>query len=1136
MDSMEVSRQRAERLHRDGVAAGHNPEEPYAFVCAEATRRGLVVEQVPEGDPRLYGGRAVYDADSLLIIHEQSGDPFTHAFLVAHEIGHAELGGSGAPYPPTKIDPLQAAEAVPLGVDRVADYSHRQRREVQMNVFAREFLLPRGWLRTLHIDKGLTAVEIASMCGAPHAVVAQQLFDALLLPPIEVSEEPGGEDKPLMPDQVEAAAHDGKPFLLEAGPGTGKTKTLVGRIEYLLGQGVDPASILVLTFSNKAAAELAERVAARHPAEVASIWIGTFHGFGLDLIRRFHDRLGLPADPRLIDRTDAIALLEDEYPRLGLKHFKNLWDPSIPLGEMLAAISRANDEVVNAAGYRALSEAMLNSAESEDDRVAAERCLEVATVFAAYEHIKAAAGSVDFGDLVALPVRLCEAHDDVREHLTGTYRHILVDEFQDVNRSSVRLLKALAGDGRNLWAVGDVKQSIYRFRGASSFNVARFGREDFGAGRRQRLTRNYRSIKEIIDAFTAFASDMPSNRGTDIGLDAVRGSGGFLPEYRSATTTEDEVAAVAEAVHEMREAGYSFRDQAVLSSGNERLSRFAEDLEQLGIPVLYLGSLFERDEVKNLLSLLSILIDRRPMGLLRVAAMDGYAVPLSDVAHLLEHLRENELGPMEWCRVLDEVPGLSSAGRKGLRGIGTLLSGFGVDADPWDVLATVLLDRSRIAAELAVATDVRGQSQGVAIWQLMNFLRAQPAGSGLPTYRLLERIRRLVLLADERDLRQLPIAAQGIDAVRLMTMHGSKGLEFPVVHIPGLNDGSLPRAPGQMLARGVSPPDGMIEGAAGTGVDAVKAALVEEQECLFFVAMSRARDRLFMYSPTQTANGRRRRRSPFIDRVAAQVRERHVQPTLQLPPDAGETAVPVTLEGPFAFSDSQLSLYERCPRRFLYTHILEVGGRRSETAFMRMHVAVQQVVDRLRQHAEASSEQLRAAFEEAWATSGPLDHGYCDEYKGIAWQLIRFYSESAGEMERRPPQMLRLAVEGGEVVVTPDQQLVGKTGEVVMQRVSTGHKHSKDEESLAAAAFYLAATAHRPGCRVELVHLSDEKVTPVAMSARVLGNRRNTILEMSRKVRAGHFLPNESLTCPRCPAFFICGRLPDGPYTKKNMG
>ena len=173
-----------------------------------------------------------------------------------------------------------------------------------------------------------------------------------------------------------------------------------------------------------------------------------------------------------------------------------------------------------------------------------------------------------------------------------------------------------------------------------------------------------------------------------------------------------------------------------------------------------------------------------------------------------------------------------------------------------------------MAADLAKADDVRARSRGVAIWQFMNFLRAQQPGSGFAISRLLDRIRRLVLLSDERDLRQLPVAAQGIDAVRLMTMHGSKGLEFPVVHIPGLTNGSLPRSPNTSIARGAVPPDGLIDGAEGRAIDAIRASIAEEQQCLFFVALSRARDRLFVYSPTEKSNGSTWPRSSFVNRLA----------------------------------------------------------------------------------------------------------------------------------------------------------------------------------------------------------------------------------------------------------------------------
>lgn len=1135
MNSLEAGRQRAERLHAEVVSAGHDPRSPYEFVRAEATKRLIDVERVPKGDIRLHGGRALYDPDALLILHENSGDTFLDAFLVAHELGHIELGGQAEPMAVTDADPLRAAEAVPIGVERVVDYSRRQRREVQMDLFAREFLLPRSWLRELHVAQGMTASEIAAYARAPFPVVAQQLLDALLLPRIEIETEGEAPERPLAPDQAEAATHKGSPFLLEAGPGTGKTQTLVGRIEYLLTNGVDPEKILILTFSNKAAGELSERIGKKYPEAAAKMWAGTFHGFGLDIIRRFHDTLNLPVSPRLLDRSDAIELLESEYPKLNLAHFKNLWDPSETLGRILSAISRANDEVVGASEYQALAEKMRTAATTDEERIAAEKCLEVATAFTAYERLKAERGCVDFGDLVALPVRLCEAHPDIRAHLATAYEHILVDEYQDVNRASVRLLKAIAGDGKNLWAVGDVKQSIYRFRGASAYNMTRFGNEDFPGAKRGRLTTNYRSRQEVVTAYLKFAADIPSVRGSNINLKADRGACGHLPEYRAVTTSDDEIVAVSEAIEEFRKDGYSYRDQAILSSGNDRLGRFAEGLERLGIPVLYLGSLFERDEIKELLSVLLLIVDRRAMGLVRVAASDRWAVPLGDVASVLWHLKDQDGLPLAWVTNLDGVPGLTEEGREGLRKVAALADGFSINANPWDVLASVLLDRSRIAAEIAESSAVNARTQGIAIWQLMSFIRTQPPAKGLPITRLLERIRRMVQHGDEKDLRQLPTSAQGIDAVRLMTMHGSKGLEFDVVHIPGMVNGSLPRSPKSDLARSIIPPDGLIEGGGGKSLDALMTSISEEHECLFFVAMSRARDRLLLYSPTEKSGGTKWPRSSFIDRLGGTITESRISPKTSLPPSDSSLPVSLTFEADVILTDSQIALYQRCPRRFLYTHILEIGGRRSETAFMKMHNAVQKVIEATfaGEELEISRESFDAAFEEAWISHGPSDHGYAEEYKQIAVGLIRYLEESTnGFKVHRPPQ-LRFSIQGGEVVITPDQVVSHPDGQVIMRKVRTGHQSDKEKGGVAAAVFHLAATAHTPGCKVELVHLGDGEVTPIEMSARVLGNRKETLKTIADDLRTGEFPLKEDMACPRCPAFFICGRLPAGPLVKK---
>jgi superfamily I DNA/RNA helicase len=1133
MDTIEIVRQSAERLHMDAVKRGGNPWQPYDFACGEATRRSIAVERLPKGDVRLRGARALYDPDALTILHETTGSNFVDAFLVAHEIGHVEFDGANEAITSVAADPARPAEAAPIGIDRVIDYGRRERREVQMDLFGREFLLPRSVARRLHVEDGMTASVIAERVSAPVEVIAQQLLDALLLPSVQVDYRIRTE-KPLNDEQKQAAEHWGSPYLLEAGPGTGKTQTLVGRLNWLLEKkGVSPEKVLVLTFSNKAAGELSDRIAAKAPAAAAAIWIGTFHSFGLDIIRRFHDRLNLPANPRLMDRTEAIDILSDGFPRLGLKHYRNLWDPSFEIGDILAAISRAKDEVVSAGRYGELADAMPSVTPEDVD--ARDKCQEVAKVYAHYEALKEARECLDFGDLVSLAVRLMEDDGEVRAHLSERYEHILVDEFQDVNRASVRLLKAIAGSGQNLWVVGDAKQSIYRFRGASSVNVARFGKQDFPGGTRGRLKINYRSSKEIVDAFVAFAAhDMKAAAGSDVALEAYRGPSGVKPQYRAVEKGPDEIAAIAEAVEENRSAGMSYRDQALLCTGNERLARLASALGSMGIPVLYLGSLFERDEIQELLSLLSLLTDRRAMGLVRVATMPAFLLSLSDAAAIITRLKSRDDEPLRWLQTIDESLGLSAGAEKTLLALRHVLEGFGVASNPWAVLTSVLLDRTTIAADISRSDDVSVRARGLAIWQFMNFVRAQPPASGLPISRLLDRIRRLVLLADERDLRELPSAAQSIDALRMMTIHGSKGLEFSAVHIPGMNADTMPRSPNHV--RGCPPPNGMVEGIAGSGIDVLKSGHVEEQECLFFVALSRARDRLVLYSPTKTANDRARKRSPFLDRLGGTIDCMVVRPSLRLPPSEDETPISVRFPAGILLTDHKLALFDRCPRRFFYTHVLEVGGRRTQSAFMQMHGAVRSVIDWLMEDPTAmpSASDVEVRLDEEWDLQKLGENGYSDDFKQIARELIAYFIASREGFERSMPTEMRLSVVGGEIVVRPDEVLTGKDGRKRLRAVRTGHARSTEMDTVATAVFTLAAHGAFPGCIVEFVHLGDGAVQEVDMSLKVLGNRKTTAGEMISKIGSGLFPKKESSrSCPRCPAFFICGPVPGGTMEKK---
>ncbi|QCF26126.1 ATP-dependent helicase [Hydrocarboniclastica marina] len=1137
MDAIEAARQTAEKLHLAASARGSDTSNLLRFVKDEAEHRRIDVFAMPQGDPKLNRGRALFDSQAEMILYEDVGSDFDKAFLIAHEIGHLELEGLSKDNLTQGVEPDRSAEAPAVGAERVVDYGNRERREIIMDLFARELLLPRSLVKRWHIDEQMTSGSIAERLKAPLSVVQQQLIDALLLPPIEPSHAApaAGAQIGLDESQRAAALHRGSAFQLQAGPGTGKTRTLVYRIESLLEEGVDPGTILVLTFSNKAAGELRERIAAKFPEAVATLWLGTFHSFGLDIVHRFHDRLGMSEHPRVVSRFEAIEMLEDELARLPLKHFRNLYDPTLDLGDMLSAISRAKDEVVNATEYRALAEAMLESAEDEKQREQAEKCLDVAQLYQVYERLLQYTDSVDFGDLVSLPAGLVESDSDVQQLLSSRHQHILVDEYQDVNRASVRLIKAIAGGGKRLWVVGDSRQSIYRFRGASSINMRRFT-ADFPGAEIAELKINYRSSNEIVDLYRRFSIDMKaSEKALPLQLDAKRGRLGKRPEFRVATTADDEIAVIAAAVEEKKRQGIEYKDQAILCTSNNRLSEIAASFETLGLPVLYLGSLFERDEIKDLLSLLSLVTDRRATGLIRAATLPGYTVHLEHLTALQQHLREADLAPFSWGALVDEVPGLDEQACKTLKRLSAMMNNFPPHTNPWSVLASLVIDRLGWAKQAAQAEDLQGQMRGIALWQLLNFARTPVKGSGLPVDRLLSRIRRIVLLSEDREMRQLPQAALSINGVRLMTIHASKGLEFSVVHLPGMIATGLP---GSNRPPRCVPPDGLIEGTEGlTGLEAIKAGHDEEEECKFFVATSRAQDSLLMYASSLQNNGKNRSRSTYIGRIAPVIQQQNIPSRLS--PTPIEPEILSVSNEELLLSEKQISLYDRCPRRFLYTHALALAGTRTESAFMQMHSAVYEVLGWLGQHHSESTpraDELEAQFMQSWQIRGPVDHGYTDDYRRIGQRLVQYLMETRQGRKLVKPEALQVSFPEGKIIVLPDEVSCDIDGNHSIRCIKTGKKGSDEFDRIEYTLLVEAAERHfGHGTRVEAVHLAGETLEAVTVSDRKRTTRLDKAQSALGSIARGHFpaMP-ENRTCPRCPSFFICGKVPPGNIRIKN--
>ena len=617
---------------------------------------------------------------------------------------------------------------------------------------------------------------------------------------------------------------------------------------------------------------------------------------------------------------------------------------------------------------------------------------------------------------------------------------------------------------------------------------------------------------------------------------AFRGKSGNKPIFVSVGTRDDEVEEISARIRRAHEEGCAYKDQAVLCKGNDRVSLIARGLEDRGIPVLYLGPLFDRPEVKEALAILSLLTDPRAMGLACTSTMRNFAMTVDDVAKCASHLAGTPtLQPLDWTISLHGLTGLSNRGRSGLAAIVDALQRLTAESTVWRAFATVFLDNTRLAAESSEQARGGQPLPAIALWQLQNFLRSvRIEKSGYPVTDLLNHVRRLAILSDERELRDLPLAAQAHDAVRLMTIHGSKGLEFKELHLPSLTKASLPGSAN--VNPPLPPPDGMIEGGAFRGLDVHKEGHDEEQECLFFVALSRAEDRVTLYAASRRADGRRQGRSPFVDRIESWLdAENPIADSAEGP--SRVEVVEVSFETPMRLSPSQLALYEMCARRFFYAHVLKLGGRRTETPFMKMHSAVQAMVDDLlaREHGSPNEAELDALFGRHWMAHGPTDHGYADFYERAARRLIAFLMEVRAGETPEPREKFELDVGDARIIVRPDEHTRTGDGRLVLRRVHTGRQTSKSTDELDAASYQLAAGTHG---EIEFVFLSDESRVTIDMGTRMLDARQDRIEAAGAKIGAGRFPANPkrpSRTCPRCPYFFICSKPMEGRLTKKSL-
>ncbi len=1166
MINLHPIRQRAWEAHRR-LRPELAESEPNLLPAEELLDRasaetGLERYAVPPWDRLLAGARAVLLRDHDTIYYAAPDSPQTarlQRFSQAHEFAHNWLHATDRDaFDVEKEEQLALLllPSLPQTAQVAQGYSPAERRESEANAFAAEFLLPAPLLRHAFIEQHLNASQIADLVGVSESCVLTQLALALLLPAPELEAfpprfpapppqeravsdrvmegKPGGVAAGLDPDQAAAALLECGPALIDAGPGTGKTRTLVARAAHLLQErGLPPERLLALTFSNKAAEEMRVRLQESVGAAADQVWIGTFHAFGFEILRKDGQRLGLPNTPKLLQTSDAVDLLVTHLDQLGLQELEYLSDPTLPFPDILRCISRAKDECITPQAYLALANTQYETAANDEERMRAVKSREVAGVYAVYERLKREQGLLDFGDLLMRAVELLDLDPEVRARWQEQFAHVLADEYQDVNRACAYLLQRLVGEGKGFWAVGDLRQAIYRFRGASPANVRQFDR-DFPGGQRLRLGINYRSYAPIVSLFSGFAEAMSAENPDALApadrrlLWEPQRGGEDLPALTFAEAQDEEGQAdglSAQILH-FQEAGMRMQDQAILVCTNAQATDLAERLERRGIPTQHLGSLFDRSEVKDMLALVALVAEPEGTTLPRVAQFAEYRIPLDDVTFLLAEARERQKSFPEALGLAQDLPGLSQAGREGLNRLWRQIKPIVYRGDAWALLTRYLFEQSGYLLPLIAAQTVAARQQLLALSQLLTFAqgltaRLQPNEGETQSQLFLRHLRQLILCGEERSART-PGGVEDLPAVRLMTVHQSKGLEFPVVYLPNLNRGQFPaRGSGGMVA----PPPALL------GEDS-EDAKADAADCLFFVALSRAKDHLILSRPLER-NGTQTKPSSLLDRLAPALTACGAMrvPWLRTQFGNAVATTPPELSAPPELSLWQVDSYRDCPRRFYYQQVARLPRPDDTSPYLHFHGSLKETLQWL--HSERSAGRTPAPEE----ASQRLTEAWEQKFTGTETAQSRVLRGHAEKMlanafqnltpPRDAPPALRLvaSLEHGRVEVSCDEAETLPDGTLRIARHFRRRIKKDDHTDERLALIRQAATQTDPSRPVtlELRSLVDGEIKEVKPSLRYEPARIEKYNAALHGIRAGLFPPEpEERKCALCPFFFLC--------------
>jgi DNA helicase-2/ATP-dependent DNA helicase PcrA len=788
--------------------------------------------------------------------------------------------------------------------------------------------------------------------------------------------------------QRQAVTHDTGPLLIVAGAGTGKTTVITRRIAWLITQRrARPEEILALTFTDKAAAEMEERVDTLVPYGYADVEIATFHAFGDRILREHALEIGLTPDVRVLNRAEQVIFFRDRLFELPLNHYRPLGNPTRHLQALITLVSRCKDEDISPEEYQAYAERLVREAAAapdyEEARERAAQQRELAATYAKYRELMAREGCVDFGDQIVLVLKLLRARAYVLGGYQRRFKYILVDEFQDTNHAQFELVKLLAARHANLAVVADDDQSIYKWRGAAISNVLGF-LERYPEARQVVLTENFRSHQAILDtAYRLIVNNNPDRlevrSGISKRLTAVRELAGLAPQHLHYETGTQEADAVAERIRERIAAGaWKPDDVAVLVRSNDDADAFLRALNLKGLPWTFSGNagLYGRPEIRLLIAFLRALVHADDsLSLYYLASSELYDVPVVELRRCTTYADRRHLDLFDVLRRVGEIPELrdqvDAPSQAAMRHLVADLERYmelARETPTGEILYQLLKDsgwllrmsRERTARDVAEARNIS-----------KFFDRVQSAARALRYDNVREFVKHLDALIEAGEDPAVAEADVDTPAVRVLTVHKAKGLEFPVVFLVDLVQEKFPS---RRRRDALELPLGLAKDVLPSGDHHL-----QEERRLFYVGMTRARRELFLTSAADYGGTRQRKVSQFVlealDLPPGAARPFKARPIEEIerfapPAEAGDPLlVPLAPEAELLLSHKQIDDYETCPLKYWNVHVQRIPIRRHHA--VAYGAVVHQVVEYyLRRRAVGNytpADDLLAVYERAWA-------------------------------------------------------------------------------------------------------------------------------------------------------------------------